>query len=53
MGRDEDVKEAIKALADHFEIRELGDVCTFLGIQIERDGLGPITLHQGYLSRVS
>jgi hypothetical protein len=47
MGSDKSVKEAIKTLAGHFEIRELGDARVFLGIQIEREGLGPIILHQG------
>jgi hypothetical protein len=46
-GSDESVKEAIRTLAGHFDIRELGDARVFLGIQIEREGLGPITLHQG------
>jgi hypothetical protein len=53
VGEDESVTEAVKDLASKFEIKQLGELHTFLGIQVERDGRDRMLLHQtGYAEKI-
>jgi hypothetical protein len=53
VGTDKAVSEAIEHVATQFKIKQLGEVETFLGIQVHREGRDKIILHQsGYAERV-
>jgi hypothetical protein len=53
VGEDNAVSDAITRIATQYEIKQLGELHTFLGIQVQREGRETMILHQtGYAERV-